>query len=117
CFPNLFKTRKEAIVDRHHQSFLRTNYCILYIIVLHQLLSVWSTGVDSFDLIFSLRELKTVGPDVSRITHQRTPASQKHRSVMHWRLDDECAPRGLFFDDLCKAHPGRLQDSILDRPQ
>src|SRR5262245_33854758 len=114
CFPNLFKTRKEAIVDRHDQSLLWPHYCILYIIVLHQLLSVRSASIDPLDLILSLGELESVGPDMSGIAHQRTTPSQKHRCIVHRRLDDERTRRRLFFDDLCKPHTGGIKDPIFD---
>src|SRR6478672_10018822 len=76
---NLLEPAKEPVVDRNDESFQWSNYRVVNAVVLQQLVGFGRTEVNAFDLTLALKILQAVGPDVSRITHQRTTAREKHR--------------------------------------
>src|SRR5258705_6750386 len=68
-FSNLFVARKELIINGHRTSFQWPYYCIINLVVLHQLFRVRRTCINPLNLSFSLGKLQPVGPNVSRVSH------------------------------------------------
>src|SRR4051794_4319241 len=68
-FSNFLVLRKEVIVDRHHEFLKWSDYGIVDIVRLQELICVWRSGIDSLDVTLALDKLQTVSPDVAWVTH------------------------------------------------
>src|ERR1043166_3592318 len=96
-FSYKFKLRKELIVYCHDIALKRTDYGVGNIILSQDSQSVRRSGIYALNLSFALRKLKTVCPNMSGITQQRSSSCQKYRMIMNWRMNDNYVCRHLVF--------------------
>src|SRR6476659_7792334 len=63
-FSNFLELRKELIVDGHHKFLKGPDYRVIDIVRLEELICVWRSRIDPFDVAFTVDELKAERPDV-----------------------------------------------------
>src|SRR6185503_18856525 len=93
--------------------FLWTDDNIIDTVFREQGGSVSAARIYLFDLILARPEIQTVRPDVARITHDRTTASQKDRRVVNRCMQDRRRRRRCFFDGFSEGDAIAIEFLIL----
>src|SRR6267142_3262118 len=112
-FSHQLKSGKEFFVHMHQVAFKWPNHRVVNPIFAQNGNGIGRACINSINLGFSWCELKSVRPNVAGVTHQRSPAREKHRMIVNRSMYYNCLRRSLALYQFRQLNSRRSKYSIL----